>query len=81
MSDRTYAPDAESTAGFPRAAPPDDPNLEIHIALADGGDDPLPPNSAALFPEVVTWTDDQLITAMELADRGAWSGGGVAMAA
>ena len=32
-------------------------------------DDPLPPNSAALFPEVVTWTDEQLIIAIELADR------------
>ena len=31
--------------------------------------DPLPPNSAALFPEVVTWTDEQLIIATELADR------------
>jgi hypothetical protein len=33
-----------------------------------GSDDPLPPNSAALFPEVVTWTDEQLIIAIELAD-------------
>ena len=57
MSDRTYAPDAESTAGFPRAALPGDPNLEMQIAPADGGDDPLPPNCSALFPEVVTWTD------------------------
>ena len=70
MSDRTYAPDAESTAGFPRAALPDDPNEEMRLARTpDGGDDPLPPNSAALFPEVVTWTDEQLIIAIELADR------------
>ena len=70
MSDRTYAPDAESTAGFPRAALPDDPNEEIRLGcIADGGDDPLPPNSAALFPEVVTWTDEQLIIAIELADH------------
>ena len=70
MSDRTYAPDVESTAGFPRAALPDDPDLEMRLArTADDGDDPLPPNSAALFPEVVTWTDDQLIIAIELADR------------
>ena len=95
MSDRTYAPDAESTAGFPRAALPDDPNEEMRLAewsnavcrgcdvailvRADGecictrcvrdNDDPLPPNSAALFPEVVTWTDEQLIIAIELADR------------
>ena len=92
MSDRTYTPDAESTAGFPRAALPDDPNEEMWLAewsnavcrgcgvaifvRADGecvftrcvrGDDPPP--SAALFPEVVTWTDEQLIIAIELADR------------
>ena len=68
MSDRTYAPDAESTAGFPRAALPDDPTLKMRLTRPDG-DDPLPPNSAALFPEVPTWTDDQLIIAIELADR------------
>jgi hypothetical protein len=28
-----------------------------------------PPPSATLFPEVVTWTDEQLIIAIELADR------------
>jgi hypothetical protein len=80
VSDRTYAPDAESTGGFPRAALPDDPSEEMRLAewsnavcrgcgvailvRADGkcvcarcareNDDPLPPNSAALFPEVVT---------------------------
>ena len=32
VSDRTYAPDAESTAGFPRAALPDDPNEEMRLA-------------------------------------------------
>ena len=95
MSDRTYAPDSESTAGFPRAALPDDPNEEMRLAewsnavcrncsvailvRADGesictrcvrdNDGPPPPNSAALFPEVVTWTDEQLIIAIELADR------------
>jgi hypothetical protein len=31
--------------------------------------DPQPPAAGALFHEVVTWTDDQLITAIELADR------------
>ena len=93
MSDRTYAPDAESTAGFPRAALPDDPNEEMRLAewsnavcqncgvaifvraggecictrCVRGNDDPPP--SAALFPEVVTWTDEQLIIAIELADR------------
>lgn len=71
MSDRTYAPDAESTAGFPRAALPDDPNLEMELARMadDGSDEPLPPSSAALFPEIPTWTDEQLIIAIELADR------------
>ena len=34
-----------------------------------GGDDPRPPTSAALFPEIPTWTDEQLIIAIELADR------------
>jgi hypothetical protein len=69
VSDRTYAPDSESTAGFPRAALPDDPNEEMRLARPDGGDDPLPPNSAAMFPEIFTWTDEQLILAIELADR------------
>jgi hypothetical protein len=95
VSDRTYAPDAESTAGFPRAALPDDPNEEMRLAgwsnavcrgcgvaifvRADGeaictrctreNDEPPPPNSIALFPEIVTWTDEQLIIAIELADR------------
>ena len=55
MSDRTYAPDAESTAGFPRAALPDDEEMRLARPADEGGDDPLPPNSAALFPEVVTW--------------------------
>ena len=69
MSDRTYAPDAESTSGFPRAGLPDHPNEEMRLACTDdGGNDPLPP-SAALFPEVVTWTDEQLIIAIEVADR------------
>jgi hypothetical protein len=31
--------------------------------------DPQPPSGGALFPEVVTWADEQLITAIELADR------------
>ena len=72
MSDRTYAPDSESTtAAFPRVALPDDPHDEMRLALRidEGSDEPLPPNSAALFPEVVTWTDEQLIIAIELADR------------
>src|SRR4051794_35257333 len=61
-------PDSESTVGFPRAALPDDPNAETRLARPDGGDDPLPPDSAALFPEIPTWTDEQLIIAVELAD-------------
>jgi hypothetical protein len=68
VSDRTYSRDVEST-GFPHAGLPDDPNLEMRIAAADSDDDPTPPSSAALFPEIVTWTDDQLVIAIELADR------------
>jgi hypothetical protein len=33
-----------------------------------GGDEPDPPTGAALFPEVATWTDEQLLVAIELAD-------------
>src|SRR5688500_6704698 len=33
-----------------------------------GGDDPEPPSGAALFPEIPTWTDEQLVVAIELAD-------------
>ena len=33
-----------------------------------GGDDPDPPSGAALFPEIPTWTDEQLVVAIELAD-------------
>jgi hypothetical protein len=71
VSDRTYARDVESTAGFPHAELPDDPNLEMRLARVpgNGGDDPRPPTSAALFPEIPTWTDDQLVIAIELADR------------
>jgi hypothetical protein len=68
VSDRTYARDVEST-GFPRTGLPDDPNLDMRMAAADPDDDPTPPSSAALFPEIVTWTDDQLVVAIELADR------------
>jgi hypothetical protein len=35
----------------------------------DDDDDTPPPTSTAQFPEVTTWTDQQLITAVELADR------------
>src|SRR5688500_18711943 len=34
----------------------------------DGGEEPDPPCGAAPFPEVVTWTDEQLVVAIELAD-------------
>ena len=33
------------------------------------GRDDEPPFGAALFPEIPTWSDDQLIVAIELADR------------
>ncbi len=68
MSDRTYAPDVEST-DFARAGLPDDPNLEMRTAADHDDDDPKPPCVPALFPEVITWTDDQLVIAIELADR------------
>jgi hypothetical protein len=32
-------------------------------------DDPTPPGGSALFPEIPTWTDEQLVIAIELADR------------
>ena len=65
MSDRTYAPDIESKS-FPPAGP-DEPSLELLLALPRPDDDPRPPCGAALFPEIPTWTDDQLIVAIELA--------------
>ena len=72
MPDRTYAPEMAST-DYPHALGlPDDPHLEMELtrSVLDGGDDdPEPPSSAALFPEVVTWTDEQLVVAIELADR------------
>jgi hypothetical protein len=69
VSDRTYARDVEST-GFSSGGLPDSPEMEMRLAQPhDDGDGPQPPTAGALFPEVVTWTDDQLITAIELADR------------
>jgi hypothetical protein len=87
VSDRTYAPDVEST-DFARTGLPDDPHLEMEwadvrcqgcgvaILVRQGGEQlctrcrqPEPPTSAALFPEIPTWTDDQLVIAIELADR------------
>ncbi len=75
MPDRTDAPDAESTAELPHASGlPDDPNLEMELARCrtpwdeGGGDEPDPPTGAALFPEIPTWTDEQLVVAIELAD-------------
>ena len=73
MSDRTYAPDVESTPIRTRGLP-DDPNLEMELAPTlphdgEGSDDPQPPAAAALFPEIPTWTDEQLVIAIELADR------------
>ena len=69
MPDRTYTPDAEST-DYPHARGlPDHPHLEMELARpAMPEDEPDPPAGAALFPEVVTWTDEQLVVAIELAD-------------
>ena len=41
------------------------------MELADGphDDGPTSPGGAALFPEVPTWSDEQLVVAIELADR------------
>lgn len=62
------APDVESTPASARGLP-DDPDLEMEAANhISGGDEPDPPMGAALFPEP-TWSDDQLVTAIELADR------------
>jgi hypothetical protein len=68
VSDRTYTPDVESTS-FPRMGLPDDPCLEMEVTRLPGDDEPDPPKGAALFPEIPTWTDEQLIIAIELADR------------
>ena len=68
MHDRTYAPDVEST-GFARAGLPDDPNLEKELAPEPPHDDGPASGGSALFPEIPTWSDDQLIVAIELADR------------
>ena len=69
MPDRTDEPDATST-DFPHARGlPDDPNLEMELAKpAMVDEDPDPPCGADPFPEVVTWSDEQLVVAIELAD-------------
>ncbi len=68
MHDRTYAPDVEST-GFARTGLPDDPNLEMELAPQPPDDDGPTSGGPALFPEIPTWTDEQLVVAIELADR------------
>ncbi len=68
MPDRTYAPDVESTPARGRGLP-DDPYLEMELAGEPHDDGPRSPGGAALFPEVLTWTDEQLVVAIELADR------------
>jgi hypothetical protein len=69
VSDRTYAPEVESTPARTRGLP-DDPHLEMQLSRhPNPDDDPRPPSPAALFPEVTTWSDDQLLVAIELADR------------
>ena len=75
MPDRTDAPDFESTE-FPHTRGlPDAPHLEMELARSctpgcndGGGDEPDPPAGSALFPEIPTWTDEQLVVAIELAD-------------
>ena len=68
VHDRTYAPDVEST-GFARAGPPDDPNLEMELAPEPPHDDGPTSGGSALFPEIPTWSDEQFVVAIELADR------------
>ena len=67
MHDRTYAPDVESTPARSRGLP-DDPNLEIELARPPHDDGPTS-GGAALFPEIPTWSDEQLVVAIELAYR------------
>jgi hypothetical protein len=68
VHDRTDAPDVEST-GFAHAGLPDDPNLEMELAPSLPDDNGPTAGGAALFPEIPTWTDEQLVIAIELADR------------
>ena len=69
MPDRTYAPDVESMPARTRGLP-DDPHLEMELPSPRRDDGPTRPGgAAALFPEVPTWTDEQLVVAIELADR------------
>jgi hypothetical protein len=68
VHDRTYAPDVEST-GFARAGLPDDPHLERELASQRPEDDGPASGGSALFPEIPTWSDEQLVVAIELADR------------
>jgi hypothetical protein len=55
-------------SGFPRAFR-SAASMRLARPVDEGGDDPVPPNAAELIPEVVTRTDEQLIVAIELADR------------
>jgi len=68
VHDRTYAPDVEST-GFARAGLPDDPHLKMELTPEPPHDDGPTAGGSALFPEIPTWTDEQLVVAIELADR------------
>ena len=68
MHDRTYTPDVEST-GFAPAGLPDDPNLDMEAASQPPHDDGPTSGGSALFPEIPTWSDEQLVIAIELADR------------
>ena len=72
MPDRTYAPELASTEYPHTRGLPDDPHLEMELARLrstdGGGDEPDRPIGAALFPQVLTWSDEQLVVAIELAD-------------
>lgn len=69
---------AEMDAAFGYGEVPSDEEIERmaeahHMRMtydAGGqGDDPEPPTSGAMFPEVVTWSDEQLVTAIDLCER------------
>jgi hypothetical protein len=68
VNDRTYASDVEST-GFAHAGLLDDANLEMELAQKLPDDDGPKSGCAALCPKIPTWTDEQLVIAIELADR------------
>jgi hypothetical protein len=58
----------ESTC-FARSGLSDDPNLEMELAPKPPHYDGPTSGGGALFPEIPTWSDEQLVVPIELADR------------